>query len=345
MPIDQSHSLARSEELGPAESGASQQPSAWREQMRTAIRTPAELLSFLALPAESGPEVNFPMLVPRAYAQRMRPGDRADPLLRQVLPDVDENRRLADFQADPVGDLNSRRAPGLLHKYAGRALLICTGACAVHCRYCFRQEFPYAKERAAGRRWQEALDYLKEQTEVEEVILSGGDPLMLPTRQLESLTEALTELKHIRRLRIHTRLPLVLPDRVTPRLLHWLQELPWPKVMVIHANHPAEFDDQVDQALAALRQRGVHLLNQAVLLAGVNDDEETLLALMTRSFSAGALPYYLHQLDRVRGAQRFEVDQARASALIEALRRRLPGYLVPKLVREEPGMPYKTPLL
>lgn len=345
MPIDSSHSLARSVDLGLTAAGASLKPSSWRAQMRAALRTPAELLSFLGLPPESGPEVHFPMLVPLAYARRMRPGDRTDPLLRQVLPDADENRHLPDFQADPVGDLNSRRAPGLLHKYAGRALLICTGACAVHCRYCFRQEFPYAQERAPGRRWQEALDYLKERVDVEEVILSGGDPLMLPTRQLASLSQALAKLPHISRLRIHTRLPLVLPDRVTSRLLHWLQGLPWPTVMVIHANHPAEFDGQVDQALAALRARGVHLLNQAVLLAGINDDEETLVELMRRSFSAGALPYYLHQLDRVRGAQRFEVSPARASTLIEALRRRLPGYLVPKLVREEAGMPYKTPLL
>ena len=345
MPIDQSHSLARSVKAGPEDSAARFVSSSWREQMRQALRRPEDLLVFLGLPPEPIPKVNFPMLVPLSYARRMRPGDRSDPLLRQVLPDADEAVHRSGFQADPVGDLSSRRAPGLLHKYEGRVLLICTGACAVHCRYCFRQEFPYAEERAPGRRWQEALDYLEHQTDVEEVILSGGDPLMLPTRQLASLTRSLADLPHIRRLRIHTRLPLILPDRITPGLLNWLQGLPWPTVMVIHANHAAEFDHQVDRALAALREHGSHLLNQAVLLAGVNDHEETLLELMTRSFSAGALPYYLHQLDRVRGAQRYEVDPARARALIEALRRRLPGYLVPKLVREEAGMPYKTPLL
>lgn len=345
MPIDQFDSLARSAALGPSESGPSLVHSNWREQMRQAFRSPLELLKFLGLPPETSPKGSFPMLVPLAYARRMQAGNRSDPLLLQVLPEADESLQLSGFRADPVGDLSSRRAPGLLHKYAGRVLLICTGACAVHCRYCFRQEFPYSEERAPGRRWQEALNYLKARTDVEEVILSGGDPLMLPTRQLEFLTRALAELSHIRRLRIHTRLPLVLPDRITTRLLEWLQDLPWPTVMVIHANHPGEFDVEVDRALAALRNRGVHLLNQAVLLAGINDHEEALVGLMTRGFSAGVLPYYLHQLDRVRGAQRFEVDRARASVLIEALRRRLPGYLVPKLVHEEAGMPYKTPLL
>ncbi len=320
----------------------------WRQQIRQALRTPAELLDFLDLPcppALRGARPAFPLLVPLAFARRMRRGDRGDPLLRQVLPDVDEGRLVSGFDSDPVGDLHSRRAPGVLHKYHGRLLLILTGACAVHCRYCFRQEFPYPQERASGRRWHEAVDYLHGAEDVEEIILSGGDPLMLPTAQLEDLTCKLAGFGHIKRLRLHTRMPVVLPDRVTPRLERWMQSLPWPLVVVIHANHAAEFDDEVDQALARLRASGAHVLNQAVLLAGVNDRADELVALMQRGFTAGALPYYLHQLDRVRGAQRFEVPLDRARALSDELRRRLPGYLVPKLVQEVPGMPYKTPIL
>lgn len=345
MQINQPHSLARSEDSEPAGNVASDFGRDWRLQIRTAIRSPSTLLAFLDLPLEPEPDFKFPMLVPLAYARRMRRADRSDPLLRQVLPDADENQHIEGFRSDPVGDLSSRRAPGVLHKYRGRVLLISTGACAVHCRYCFRQEFPYVEERAPGRRWQEAMAYLRAHPEIEEVILSGGDPLMLSTRQLDDLTRQLGELPHLRRLRVHTRLPLVLPDRVTPALLTWIERLPWPLVMVLHANHAAEFDPEVDRALSMLRASGAHLLNQAVLLRGVNNQAETLLTLMQRSFAAGALPYYLHLLDRVRGAQRFEVDPAQALALMEHLRRELPGYLVPRLVKEEAGMPYKTPLL
>ncbi len=320
----------------------------WRAQIRQALRTPDALLALLDLPGTAlpvGAAPSFPMMVPLAFARRMRHADPTDPLLRQVLPDPDETRPQPGFVADPVGDLASRRTPGLLHKYAGRILLITTGACAVHCRYCFRQEFPYAQERASGRGWQPALEYLRQTNDIEEVILSGGDPLMLPTRQLAALTRELRALPGLRRIRLHTRMPVVLPDRVTPALCRWIEQLPWSVVVVIHANHAAEFDPGVDQALSALRRSGAHLLNQAVLLAGVNDCIDALDALMQRGFEAGVLPYYLHQLDRVRGAQRFTVPTPVARSLLEQLRRRLPGYLVPRLVREEAGMPYKTPIL
>lgn len=339
MLDSQTASLARS--VGAPNQG-------WRRQLQAAFRQPEALLEFLGLPAgptEDGPPGRFPMLVPQAFARRMRRGDPHDPLLKQVLPDPGERHSAAGFGNDPVGDMASRRARGVLHKYAGRVLLVTTGACAIHCRYCFRQNFPYSEERAIGRGWTEALDYLRGASGVEEVILSGGDPLMLPTRQLENLTDHLASLPGIKRLRLHTRLPVVLPDRVTSNLQQWLAGLPWPLVMVVHVNHPAEFDPQVDAAMARLRDSGAHLLNQAVLLAGINDDAAVLKALMERGLEAGILPYYLHLLDRVAGAQRFETRPETARRLVEELRRQLPGFLVPRLVCEQPGMPYKTPLL
>lgn len=321
-------------------------PESWRDQLKSAVRNPATLLARLGLaPTDEPPVSRFPMLVPEAFIQRMRPGDRRDPLLLQVLPDRTESVPAAGFSDDPVGDRASSAARGLLHKYRGRILLVATGACAVHCRYCFRQAFPYAGENASTRQWQAACDYIAADNSIEEVILSGGDPLMLPTRRLRELTDRLASIKHVQRLRIHTRLPVILPDRVSDDLLDWLTGLPWPTVMVIHANHGNEFDPAVTAALAQVRQRGVHLLNQAVLLAGVNDDAESLARLMRCSFRAGALPYYLHLLDPVSGAQRFETDDARALELMETLRRELSGYLVPRLVREVAGEPYKLPVL
>jgi EF-P beta-lysylation protein EpmB len=233
----------------------------------------------------------------------------------------------------------------VLHKYRGRVLLVATGACAVHCRYCFRQAFPYASEHVGSRQWQAALDYIARDGSIEEVILSGGDPLMLPTRRLKSLTDALAQIGHLRRLRIHTRLPVILPDRVTDALVAWIESLPWPAIVVIHANHAGEFDPAVDHALARLRASGAHLLNQAVLLQGVNDSAQALAELMRRAFDAGALPYYLHLLDPVSGAQRFDTDDSRATAIVDDLRRELSGYLVPRLVREVAGEPYKLPVL
>lgn len=320
----------------------------WRAQIRDAFRTPEALLCHLGLEQAAGPDAarpSFPMLVPLAFAQRMHAGDPDDPLLRQVLPDPLEAQITPGFSSDPVGDLPSRQAPGILHKYHGRVLLITTGACAIHCRYCFRQNFPYATERASGHHWDQTLAYLQAQPSAEELILSGGDPLMMPTAQLRALTDALRQVRHIRRLRIHTRLPIVLPDRVSANLLAWLSDLPWPVVMVVHANHAREFDAEVDHALQRVRNTGAVLLNQAVLLAGINDDAAVLAALMERGLASGTLPYYLHLLDRVAGAARFELSDSRALGLMEQLRRRLPGYLVPRLVREQAGLPYKLPIL
>lgn len=332
------HSLART--------GASPKPGDWREQLKRAVRNPSELLTRLGLdPAGAPGSPRFPVMVPEALLARMQPGDRHDPLLLQVLPDASETQTAPGFSDDPVGDRASSTARGVLHKYRGRVLLVATGACAVHCRYCFRQAFPYASELAARSRWRAALDYIAADTSIEEVILSGGDPLMLSTARLAELTDRLTAIDHIQRLRIHTRLPIVLPDRVDEELSGWLSQLPWPVVMVLHANHANEFDSEVDDAVARMQRSGVHLLNQAVLLAGVNDTAEALTALMRRSFEAGALPYYLHLLDPVSGAQRFDSDERRARELMETLRRELSGYLVPRLVREQAGAPYKIPVL
>lgn len=320
----------------------------WQRELAEAVRDPAELLALLdldpaLLPAAQAAATQFPLRVPRGFVARMRPGDPHDPLLRQVLPLNEELRPAAGFVADPVGDLQAMAGHGVLHKYHGRVLLVATGACAVHCRYCFRRHFPYAEANAAAGQWEAALRYIGSRPEISEVILSGGDPLVLNDRRLSELAHALADIPHLRRLRIHSRLPIVLPSRVDERLLDWLAGTRLSPVLVVHANHPRELDADVAAAAARLRARGVTLLNQAVLLAGVNDDAEVLIALSERLFECGIQPYYLHALDRVQGAGHFQAD-AELPALMQTLRARLPGYLVPRPVREEPGQPAKTPL-
>jgi EF-P beta-lysylation protein EpmB len=323
--------------------------SDWRRQWRESIRDPRELLSALGLAAEAArisdaAAAAFPVRVPRAFLARMRHGDAADPLLRQVLPVREEDILRPGFGLDAVGDFAARAGAGLLHKYAGRALLVTTGSCAVNCRYCFRRHFPYAEENAGADRWAAAVEYLRADPSITEVLLSGGDPLSLSNARLFELGAALRTVPQLRRLRLHTRLPVVLPARVDEALCAWLAALPWPVTIVLHANHANEFDAGVDAACAKLRRTGATLLNQAVLLRGVNDEVEALAALCERGFDAGVLPYYLHQLDRVQGAAHFEVPDARARELHAALAARLPGYLVPRLVREIPGAPGKTPM-
>lgn len=318
------------------------QPPRWQQLWRDAVRDPRELLSLLGLDAlaagiSDAAAAQFPLRVPRGFVARMRHGDPNDPLLRQVLPIVDETRIVPGFGLDAVGDGAARAAEGVIRKYRGRALLIATGSCAVHCRYCFRRHFPYSEETAARDGWQPALAAIRADAGIDEAILSGGDPLSLATSKLEELTRELATVPHLRRLRIHTRLPVVLPERIDDALLAWLRALPWPVAIVIHANHANEFDAGVDTALARLRETGATLLNQAVLLRGVNDTPEALAALSERGYAAGVLPYYLHQLDRVAGAAHFEVPDDRARALHAALVAALPGYLIPKLVREIAG--------
>ena len=324
-------------------------PVRWQQALRAAVRDPRELLDLLGLdrlaPRLSDEAmVQFPLRVPRGFVARMRRGDPRDPLLRQVLPLDDEMRPMPGFGLDAVGDGAAKTAPGVLQKYRGRALLVATGSCAIHCRYCFRRHFPYAEETAARDGWREAVDLIRQDASIEEVLLSGGDPLSLSNGKLAELTGALADIPHLRRLRIHSRLPIVVPERVDDGLMGWLSTLPWPVTLVVHANHANEFDGTVDAALGRLRAAGVHLLNQAVLLRGVNDSVDALAALSERGFRAGVLPYYLHQLDRVAGVAHFEVDDAHARALHAGLAARLSGYLVPRLVREIPGDTGKRPL-
>lgn len=325
------------------------QPARWQDQWRDAVRDPAELLSLLgleSLAARLSPAAmaQFPLRVPRAFIARMRHGDANDPLLRQVLPLDDEDRIAAGFTLDAVGDGAAKAADGVIRKYRGRALLITTGSCAVNCRYCFRRHFPYADETAARGDWAEAVAAIAADTSIDEVLLSGGDPLSLSTPKLADLTRQLAGIPHLKRLRIHSRLPIVLPARIDDAFMEWMSGLPWPATFVIHANHAHEFDEDVDAALARLRDAGATLLNQAVLLRGVNDSVDALAALSERGFEAGVLPYYLHQLDRVQGAAHFEVDDTTAIALHQGLAARLSGYLVPRLVREVAGDPGKRPL-
>lgn len=328
---------------------AALQPPRWQQAWREAVRDPAELLSLLGLDGladqvSAEATAQFPLRVPRGFIARMRHGDPDDPLLRQVLPLDDEMRPVPGFALDAVGDSTARAGTGVIQKYQGRSLLVATGSCAVHCRYCFRRHFPYAEETAARDGWREAVALIRADASIDEVLLSGGDPLSLATSKLAELTDALAGIPHLKRLRIHSRLPVVLPERVDDALVDWLAALPWPVAFVIHANHANEFDASVDAALSRLRQAGVQLLNQAVLLRGVNDSVDALADLSERCFAAGVLPYYLHQLDRVAGVAHFEIGDAQALALHAALAARLSGYLVPRLVREVPGDTGKRPL-
>jgi EF-P beta-lysylation protein EpmB len=297
----------------------------------------------LVLPAIESAKA-FALRVPRGYAARMRRGDPRDPLLLQVLPLVEERQRVDGYTLDPVGDLASRAAAGLLHKYEGRALVIATGACAVHCRYCFRRHFPYAEESALHQGWEQSIAAIRADQSISEVILSGGDPLSLSDRRLRQFTAALLTAPHVRRLRIHTRYPIVLPERIDEDLLNWLASLPIQKVVVIHANHAREIDASVERACKDLARVGTTLLNQSVLLADVNDSAAALIELSEALFAAGVLPYYLHVLDKVAGAAHFDVPEQRALELHEEMARRLPGYLVPRLVREVPNAPAKMPV-
>ena len=303
---------------------------------------PEELLAAVRLGPEWLPAARaaarlFPLRVPRGFVARMRRGDPHDPLLRQVLPLAEECLTAPDFAADPVGDAAAMTVPGVLHKYRGRVLLTATGACAVHCRYCFRRHFPYADANPAADHWQAALGYIAGDASISEVILSGGDPLTLSDRRLRELTDALAAIPHVRRLRVHTRLPIVLPERVDDGLLAWLGNLRLPGVVVVHVNHANELDSAVKAALARLKDAGVQLLNQSVLLRGVNDSGDALAALSEALFACGVLPYYLHLLDKVQGAAHFDVPEPTAQAIVTDMRGRLPGYLVPRLVRESTG--------
>lgn len=318
----------------------------WQLALQTVVSDAGELLDLLglapqALPVDRGQP--FSLRVPRAFVARMQRGTSDDPLLKQVLPLLVEREPHAGFTQDPLAEVTA--VPGLIHKYHGRVLLIVTGHCAIHCRYCFRRHFPYAASQPSRTDWSQAFDYIRRDPSLCEVILSGGDPLSAPDRHLQWLIDQIQTIDHVRRLRIHSRLPVVIPQRITPALVTMLSQTRLQASLVIHANHAQELDDSVAAALASLRDAGVTLLNQSVLLAGVNDDADALSDLSERLFQIGVLPYYLHLLDRVAGAAHFAVAEARAHALHEALLARLPGYLVPRFVREVPHAVSKLPLL
>lgn len=318
-------------------------PCNWQSELANAITSIDELLSELELEQlENGliRDPAFRLLVPRAFVKKMKKRDADDPLLKQILPQIAENA--FSGVTDPVGDLDAMATPGLLHKYKGRVLLVTTGACAVHCRYCFRRHFPYASSNPRKQEWQHALEYIHSHDDIQEVILSGGDPLMLDNANLERLLDALAAVPHLEWLRIHTRIPVMLPSRLDHELVALLQSQRFRITFVIHANHANELMHDETEALQRLLHCGITLLNQSVLLKGVNDSATALIALSKRLYKAGVLPYYLHMLDPVQGAMHFDVAQNRAIDILETVKSELPGYLVPRLVREKPGETSKT---
>ncbi len=320
----------------------------WQNALKNAFRDPIELLKFLDLPTELLSKstlntISFPMLVPLSFAQRMQARDINDPLLLQVLPQLSELDFNPDYVADPVGDINSMVIPGLLHKYHGRVLLTLTGACAIHCRYCFRRHFPYSDASLTSANFNQIIHYIENNHDINEVILSGGDPLSLSDRRLETLLQHIQSIEHVRYLRIHSRLPIVLPERITPELITLFQSIKLKMIFVIHCNHPNEINSQVEQQLKKLSQVGVRLLNQSVLLRNINDDALVLSELSKKLFELDIQPYYLHLLDKVAGAHHFDLPRLSAKKIYTRLQETLPGYLVPKLVEEIPGKASKTP--
>ncbi len=320
----------------------------WQKALKNAFRDPIQLLKFLELPTEllsksELSKISFPMLVPLSFAQRMQARDINDPLLLQVLPQLNELELDSDYLTDPVGDINSMVIPGLLHKYHGRVLLTLTGACAIHCRYCFRRHFPYSDASLTSANFNQIIHYIKNDLTINEVILSGGDPLSLSDRRLEELIHHIQTIEHVQYVRIHSRLPIVLPERITAELVNIFKSTKLKVVFVIHCNHPNEINAQVEQQLKKLSQAGISLLNQSVLLKHVNDDALVLSELSKKLFKLNIQPYYLHLLDKVSGAQHFDLPRSIAKKIYTELQETLPGYLVPKLVEEIPGNASKTP--
>ncbi len=287
---------------------------------------------------------SFPLRVPEAYLQRIKPGDPQDPLLLQVLPQAQELDRPAGYVTDPLGEGDANPHQGVIHKYRGRLLLIVSGGCAINCRYCFRRHFPYGDNQLGSESWQQALRYLRKHTDVEEVILSGGDPLATSDQRLGAMIDDLERLSHLKRLRIHTRLPIVIPDRVTPALTQRLAHSRLHTLLVTHINHPNEIDGEVRAALARLAASNTRLLNQSVLLKGINDKVSILKSLSEALFDCGVMPYYLHLMDPVAGAAHFDIGDQASRELVGKLAAELPGYLVPQLVREQAGAEAKVPL-
>ena len=351
-------SHVRTKPGGKLASKATQGAVDWHESIRLAIRSENELLDLLRLPArivdkhscknETEAQIQaavaeFPVFVPREFVARMQPGDPNDPLLLQVLPRSQEALEVDGYLRDPVGDQHATLAEGVIQKYHGRALLITTGVCAVHCRYCFRRHFPYSASNIRLESMEPAIRKLAEDPGLEEVILSGGDPLMMKDEWLRRLVERISRIPQVRRLRIHTRLPIMIPGRVTPELIDWLTSSRMTPIVVLHINHAQELKgDDVVASIQRLINAGVPLLNQSVLLRGINDHVESMADLCRELVDLRVMPYYLHLLDRVAGAAHFDVSEEQGVAIIESLRRILPGYAVPRLAKEVAGEPGKN---
>jgi len=321
----------------------------WLTQLADVVTSPDELLHLLNVDADAnllaGRDAKrlFALRVPRAFIARMEPGNPNDPLLRQVLTSKEEFINAPGFSTDPLEEQHSV-VPGLLHKYSNRALLLVKGGCAVNCRYCFRRHFPYAENQGNKRNWQQALEYISAHPQLDEIIFSGGDPLMAKDHELDWLLTQLESIPHIKRLRIHSRLPIVIPARITDTLVARIAASSLQVLLVNHVNHANEIDAAFRTSMRKLRMAGVTLLNQSVLLRGVNDNANTLADLSNALFDAGVMPYYLHVLDKVQGAAHFMVSDEEARAIVRELLTLVSGYLVPKLAREIGGGPSKTPL-
>ncbi|OAU97065.1 EF-P beta-lysylation protein EpmB [Moraxella catarrhalis] len=318
----------------------------WQAELSGAVSDLDTLFTLLDLPkqAQIHTPKQFGLRVPHAFIKKMKKGDINDPLLRQVLPDTKETWTIGGYSTDPLDENNHNPIKGLLHKYQSRVLLTVTGACAVHCRYCFRQHFDYHANQPSTHEMDAVMDYITKHTEVDEVILSGGDPLSLSNKRLKLWLDKIGDIAHIRTVRLHTRLPVVLPNRVDDELITLIRHYQKNIVIVLHINHPNEIDEQLIAKSKQLKDAGVTLLNQSVLLADINDDIHTLSKLSQDLFGAGILPYYLHILDKVQGAAHFDIAISDAIQLYWQLLEVLPGYLVPKLVQELPNRPFKTPI-
>jgi EF-P beta-lysylation protein EpmB len=321
----------------------------WNQVLAGATKDVKSLLTQLDIPISELSQrqqacIDFPLLVPQPFINKMKKGDPNDPLLLQVLPQSAELEEVEGFINDPLAEKHSNLQKGLIHKYHGRVLVLLSTGCAVNCRYCFRRHFPYQENRIGKNDWQAILDYVAQDSSIEELILSGGDPLMLSDQQLEKFIKQAEAIPHLERLRIHTRLPVVIPQRITDNFVHILHSCRFDCAIVLHINHGNELDDQLVNALSKIKQAGITLLNQAVLLREINDTLSDQVDLSKVLFKAGVLPYYLHLLDKVRGAHHFEVNEKDARDLHKQLVLKLSGYLVPKLVREEAGKGSKTPI-
>lgn len=317
----------------------------WQKILAQGFTSTTELLRFLEIPEAMGSQLaqkQFPTRVPLGFAKRMQKSNVRDPLLLQVLASAAEELVSAGYNSDPLEEAKSNPQKGLIHKYQGRVLLTLTGACAVNCRYCFRRHFPYQENNPGREGWKNTIDYIANDATISEVILSGGDPLLASDKVLQDMVHWLEAIPHVHTLRIHTRIPVVLPERIQDELKTILTATRLKKVIVLHCNHVQELNEEVREACQGLRQAGCILLNQSVLLAGINDDAATLAQLSHGLFDLGVLPYYLHLLDKVQGAAHFDLPLERSLTIYQALQSLLPGYLVPRLVREEPGKQSKT---